>query len=68
MAEQDNDIIQLQMKIAFLEQSHQQLSDVVAELQKDYSTLAKSNKLLLEKLGAITSDEIHAEIEKPPHY
>lgn len=64
----NEELVQLQIKIAFLEQNHQQLSDVVADLQKDYSALSKSNKALMEKLGSIVGDEIHPEIEKPPHY
>lgn len=62
-------IIELQTKIAFLEDTVQELSDVIAEQQKDIKVLNKTNKAIVEKLNALISgEEISADFEKPPHY
>ena len=62
-------IIELETKIAFLENNLQELSDVVAKQQQDILLLTKNNKLLVDKLkGLDAGSEINPENEKPPHY
>lgn len=62
-------IVELETKIAFLENSVQELSDVLAEQQKEIQALNKTNKAIIDKLGALISgEEISSEFEKPPHY
>lgn len=57
------------MKIAFLENNLQELSDVVAIQQKEMMELKKNNTLLAEKVRALFGgEEISADFEKPPHY
>lgn len=62
-------IIELETKIAFLENSVQELSDVVAGQQKEIQALNKTQKAIIDKLNALVSgEEISSEFEKPPHY
>ena len=62
-------LIELETKIAFLENNLQELSDVVASQQKEIQTLNKTNKAVIDKLNALVSgEEISSEFEKPPHY
>lgn len=62
-------IIELETKIAFLENNLQELSDVVAKQQQDILLLTKNNKLLVDKLKSLDAgSEISPENEKPPHY
>jgi len=65
----ENHLIELETKIAYLEDHLQQLSDVVAVQQKEIQTLNKTNKLIVEKLkAALAGEEINSDFEKPPHY
>lgn len=65
----DDAIIELETKIAFLENNFQELSDVVAQQQQEILALNKNNHALTDKLKSLGSDgEISSAFEKPPHY
>ena len=62
-------LVALETKVAYLEQGQHELSEVVAEQQKELTQLAKNNKALIEKLRELVSgEEIDSGFEKPPHY
>ena len=65
----EDQIIELETRIAFLEKGQQELSDIVANQQKEILALNKNNQALIEKLkGLVPDEEINPDFEKPPHY
>ena len=62
---------ELEIKLAFLEDALQQLSDEFLRLQKDHISLQHRHEQLSVKLQSLQSDgSDHAlnESERPPHY
>lgn len=60
--------IELETKIAFLEQHLNELSDVVYEQQKMIDVLEKKHQQLIERLLAGEENAPHTEDTRPPHY
>jgi len=61
----------LQVKVAFLEESLSQISDEFFTQQKELEEVKKQQILLVEKLRNLqNTDQEHIDIvdEKPPHY
>jgi uncharacterized coiled-coil protein SlyX len=61
----------LQIKIAYLEHSNAELSDVVSRQQRDIDSLREQMASLAMRLQALRETEISArtpEDERPPHY
>ena len=61
----------LEVKVAFLEESLQQLSDEYYQQQKELETLKKQFKVLFERLdtgGHNDNGDVSSEPETPPHY
>lgn len=63
-------IEQLEIRIAYLEQTNSTLSDTLVQQQKELEGLKGRLGLLVQKLEAAQSQptEYSAEDEKPPHY
>lgn len=64
-------IIDLESKIAFLENNTAELSDVIYQQQKQIDQLVKMVERLSARLQSATDDAIpdqNPEDEKPPHY
>jgi len=61
---------QLEFKIAFQEDTIEQLNQVVTAQQQSIATLEKTQKLIIEKLKGLqnTTSNINADNELPPHY
>ena len=65
----EEQLIELETKIAFLEKHFQELSDTVAAQAREIQALDKHNKIITEKLKALlTGEEISSDFERPPHY
>jgi SlyX protein len=64
---QDESLEQIQSKIAYLERSIAELSDVVFRQHKEIQALEAKLKALRERLDE-TSIERAAAHERPPHY
>ena len=67
----DKAIQELQVKVAFLEDSLSKVSDEYYQQQRDLQRLKKQYDALLEKLNLMSSSAAQeAEIsdDKPPHY
>jgi len=64
----DESLEQVQSKIAYLEQSINELSDVVFRLHKEIQNLEAQLKLVRERLDGNQSAETRSEQERPPHY
>lgn len=63
------ELIELETKIAFMEQHINELSDVVYAQQKTIDELADNYKNLKEKILAQNNYEgVNDAIERPPHY
>jgi SlyX protein len=60
----------IEEKLAHLEQTVAELSDVIARQQKDLDRALDRNQRLLEKVAALESDfgPSATAHEKPPHY
>lgn len=60
----------IEEKLAFLERSVNELSDVVARQQKELERAVDRNQRLMDKLAALESDfgPSATADEKPPHY
>lgn len=66
-----NDVQELQIKIAFLEQALQEMSDEFYSQQKELELLKERFDLMLQKVSALDSQEGVNQLtvdEKPPHY
>jgi len=57
----------LETKVAYLEQTLQQLSDVMYRQQRDLDRMIARNQQLLDELGT-SPGASGSEIEIPPHY
>jgi len=57
----------LETKVAYLEQTLQQLSDVLYRQQRDLDRMIARNRQLLDELGTAPGAS-GSEIEIPPHY
>ncbi len=66
----DSAVLELQVKVAFLEDALSKLSDEHFKQQRDIELLKRQNALLIEKLESTSSNSTESvtEIEKPPHY
>jgi len=67
----DKAIQELQVKVAFLEDSLSKVSDEHYQQQRDLQSLKKQFEALLEKLNLMSSSasqEAEISDEKPPHY
>lgn len=68
----EKQIVELQTKLAFQEDTVQALNDVVAEQQQDILALKNQVNLLLEELKSVLinldSGGISTHQETPPHY
>ena len=66
----DETLEQIQTKIAFLERTAHELSDVVFRQHKDIQALEAKLKEVLDRLNAVQSDHSPRppEQELPPHY
>lgn len=62
-------IIDIETRMAFQDDTIQELSDVIYRQQKQIDQLEKSVQLLLDKVQDLTHSQPGAIIdEKPPHY
>jgi uncharacterized coiled-coil protein SlyX len=61
---------QIEVKIAYLERTTVELSDVVFSQHREIQALQAQVKLLQERLSAVQAQEAphDAEQERPPHY
>ena len=65
----DESLEQLESKIAYLERSMAELSDVVFRQQKEIQLLEIQFKALRERLGTLSAETAPTfEQERPPHY
>jgi SlyX protein len=65
----DQSLEQIQSKIAYLERSMAELSDVVFRQHKEIQVLEARLKTLKDRLEGTPFDEMRtAEQERPPHY
>jgi SlyX protein len=66
----DDTLEQIQTKIAYLERTAHELSDVVFRQQKEIQALQAKLKEVSDRLNAVQSDQSPrpAEQERPPHY
>lgn len=66
----DDTLEQIQTKIAFLERTAHELSDVVFRQHKDIQALEAKLKEVSDRLNAVQSDQSPRppEQELPPHY
>jgi SlyX protein len=66
----DDTLEQIQTKIAYLERTAHELSDVVFRQQKEIQALEAKLKEVSDRLNAVQSDQSPrpAEQERPPHY
>jgi uncharacterized coiled-coil protein SlyX len=71
-SDQDSEVLaRLQEKLAFLEDTVQQLNDAVTSQQRELIEMRNVNELLKEKYRQISVQQAEAEEildEKPPHY
>lgn len=66
--ETENRFIDLEMKIAHLEKSNDDLSDTVYRQQQEMDIMRKQLDLLVNQVKAGGGLEIRGPNEKPPHY
>ena len=64
----DQTIERIESKIAFLEQTTSELSDVIVRQQQEIRALEAKVARLSELLEAIKEAPLAADSEKPPHY
>jgi SlyX protein len=67
----NNDVVErLETKIAFLERTANELSDVVYKQQQDIAMLNARLEALVSRVDAVKAAEpgFSAEDERPPHY
>ncbi len=71
----DPEWVEMQTKLAFQEDSMQQLSDVVAAQQQDIMKLQRQMSQLIKELGSVLNDLDSSNAgqsvgleQKPPHY
>jgi uncharacterized coiled-coil protein SlyX len=64
----DQTIERIESKIAFLEQTTSELSDVIVRQQQEIRALEAKVARLSELLEAIKEAPLAADTEKPPHY
>ncbi len=66
----ENRLIDIETRIAYQEDTIQQLSDIVAKQQRQIDKLADLSKLLTERYQSLQASDTGASIddEKPPHY
>lgn len=58
----------IESKIAFLEQTTSELSDVIVRQQRDLRALETKVAQLSERLEALKDAPLSGDSEKPPHY
>jgi uncharacterized coiled-coil protein SlyX len=58
----------IESKIAFLEQTTSELSDVIVRQQQELRALERKVAQLAERLETLKEAPLPADIEKPPHY
>lgn len=74
MSKSDHDseaLARLQEKLAFLEDTVQQLNDAVSNQQRELIEMQNTNELLKEKYRQISAQQFEGQAvldEKPPHY
>ncbi|HEY4215003.1 MAG TPA: SlyX family protein [Steroidobacteraceae bacterium] len=66
----DSSLEQIEVKIAFLEQAHDELSDVVLRQQREIDALRAQIAALIDRMEAAQAkpDVLTPEQERPPHY
>ncbi len=66
----DDTLEQIQTKIAYLERTAHELSDVVFRQQREIQALEAKLKEVSDRLNSVQSDQglRPAEQERPPHY
>jgi uncharacterized coiled-coil protein SlyX len=66
----DESLEQVQTKIAYLERSIAELSDVVFRQHQEIQALEAKLKAVRDRLNGMSVDEVRAtgEQERPPHY
>jgi SlyX protein len=66
----NDDLERLEVKLAFLERTANELSDVVYRQQRDIAALNERLTALASRVDAVkTADPVYtAEEERPPHY
>lgn len=66
----DDRVVEIQTKIAFLERANADLSDVVFRQQREIQVLGARIKEVLERFETAQSEERQRapEDERPPHY
>lgn len=66
----DETLEQIQTKIAYLERTAHELSDVLFRQQREIQALESKLKQVSERLNTVQSDQSPgpAEQERPPHY
>ena len=67
----NKEIQDLQVKVAFLENTLSKISDEYYQQQRDLENLKRQYKMLLEKLNVVSSSDTQVSDfsdEKPPHY
>jgi SlyX protein len=58
----------IESKIAFLEQTTSELSDVIVRQQQELRALERKVAQLSEQLEALKEAPLSSDSEKPPHY
>ena len=62
-------IIEIETKLAYLEDSVQQLNSVVCRQQDQIERLEAAEKLLMDRIGELAeSSAVDVSDERPPHY
>lgn len=66
----DETVERLELKLAFLERSNQELSDVVYGQQQQIDALRQQIREMADRLAAARDEptQYSAEQERPPHY
>lgn len=67
----NKEIQDLQVKVAFLENTLSKISDEYYQQQRDLENLKRQYKMLSEKLNVVSSSDTQVSDfsdEKPPHY
>lgn len=62
-------LIDIETKLAYLEDTVLKLNDIVCEQQQQIQTLERKNQLLIERFQELNaSNQDSAQEQKPPHY
>ena len=64
----DERIAELEFKLAYLEEAHETLNEVVTEQQRQITRLQERLAVLEQHLKSLAPSDINPGHEKPPHY